>query len=66
MTSSALTLVDWRRRVAEMYAAVRADADHESAWNRWRVARDELFRDHPQSPLADDDPLRESGPPRRR
>jgi uncharacterized protein (DUF1684 family) len=63
MTSSALTLVDWRRRVAEMYAAVRSDPDHESAWNRWRVARDTLFRDHAQSPLTDDDPLRDSGLP---
>jgi uncharacterized protein (DUF1684 family) len=63
MTSSPLTLVDWRRQVAEMYAAVRSDTDHEGAWSRWRAARDELFRDHPQSPLTDDDPLRESGLP---
>jgi uncharacterized protein (DUF1684 family) len=63
MTSSALTLVDWRRRVAETYAAVRSDHGHEAAWNRWRAARDELFRDHPQSPLTGDDPLRVDGLP---
>jgi uncharacterized protein (DUF1684 family) len=48
-----LYLADWRRRVAEMYATWRAEAlrDPERATNRLRAARDELFRDHPQSPL---------------
>lgn len=63
MTSSALTLLDWRRRVHEMYAAVRADPDHEAGWVHWRAARDELLRAHPQTPLPDDDPLRETGLP---
>jgi uncharacterized protein (DUF1684 family) len=63
MTSSELTLVDWRRRVHEMYAAVRGDGDREAAWLRWRASRDELFAHHAQSPLADDDPLRRSGLP---
>jgi uncharacterized protein (DUF1684 family) len=63
MTSTSLTLVDWRRRVNEMYAAVRAEADHEAAWQQWRSARDELFRTHPQTPLLDDDPLAVSGLP---
>ena len=63
MTSTSLTLVDWRRRVNEMYAAVRAEADHETGWQQWRSARDELFRSHPQTPLLDDDPLAESGLP---
>ena len=61
--SPALSLVDWRRRVNEMYAEVRADRDHAGAHERWRAARDDLFRTHPQSPLTDDDPLRESGLP---
>ena len=61
MTSSQLTLVDWRRRVNEMYAAVRGDGDREAAWNRWRASRDELFLHHAQSPLEDDDPLRRTG-----
>ena len=46
-----LELLDWRRRVFALYAEVRADADAEHAWDRWRSVRDELFRTHPQSPL---------------
>jgi uncharacterized protein (DUF1684 family) len=63
MTSTSLTLVDWRTRVNEMYAAVRAETDHEAGWHRWRETRDELFRSHPQTPLLDDDPLAVSGLP---
>ena len=47
----ALALADWRRRVFELYRDVREDRDPEAAWRRWRAGRDELFRDHPQSPL---------------
>ncbi|KQY56205.1 hypothetical protein ASD11_16355 [Aeromicrobium sp. Root495] len=57
------SLVDWRLRVADLYAAVRADADHDRAHARWRSGRDELFRTHPQSPLPARDPLRETGLP---
>jgi uncharacterized protein (DUF1684 family) len=46
-----LTLLDWKRRVSGLYAEVRAAPDAETAWRRWREVRDELFRDHPQSPL---------------
>ena len=50
-----LTLVDWRRRVADLYADVRAGGDHpEAAWRRWRAGRDELLRTHPQSPVPAD------------
>jgi uncharacterized protein (DUF1684 family) len=63
MHSSQLSLVDWRRRVNEMYADVRADSDHEGAHERWREARDRLFREHPQTPLLEDDPMRETGLP---
>ncbi|NRQ48830.1 DUF1684 domain-containing protein [Aeromicrobium stalagmiti] len=63
MSSSSLTLVDWRRRVTEIYAAVRDEPDPEQGWLTWRAARDDLFRLHPQSPLTDDDPLRETGLP---
>ena len=49
-------LWDWRRRIAELYAEIRAFDDPELAWRRWRDARDELFRAHPQSPL--DEPRR--------
>jgi len=46
-----LALWDWRRRVAQLYADVRAERDPKAAWWRWRETRDRLFRDHPQSPL---------------
>ena len=48
--SAVLELLDWRRRVAELYAAVRADADPPRAHELWRRTRDELFATHPQSP----------------
>lgn len=47
----ALSLLDWKRQVNEVYAAVRADDEPERAWRRWRERRDDLFRHHPQSPL---------------
>jgi uncharacterized protein (DUF1684 family) len=46
-----LTLLDWKRRIFELYAEVRRDPEPENAWRRWRETRDELFRSHPQSPL---------------
>jgi hypothetical protein len=48
-----LELADWRRRVSDLYAAVRAEAarDPEAAWRLWRETRESLFRKHPQSPV---------------
>jgi uncharacterized protein (DUF1684 family) len=46
-----LDIVDWRRRVFAIYAAVRADPDPESAHSSWREERDELFAHHPASPV---------------
>jgi uncharacterized protein (DUF1684 family) len=46
-----LDLADWKRNVSELYAAVRAEDDPSAAWRRWRMARDRLFAEHPQSPL---------------
>lgn len=48
-----LDLADWRRQVADLYAAVRSDAagDPEAAWHRWHETREALFREHPQSPV---------------
>lgn len=59
MSEEYLTLLDWRRRVADMYSAVRATlrTDAPAAHALWRSTRDELFRGHPQSPL----PLSERG-----
>jgi uncharacterized protein (DUF1684 family) len=62
-TESYLQLVGWRRQVAELYAAVRAEPEPERAHARWRDGRDRLFRDHPQSPLPAGDPLRRYGLP---
>jgi uncharacterized protein len=47
----ALALVDWRRRVAELYAEVRSITDGRAAWTRWRDERAQLVREHPQSPV---------------
>jgi len=46
-----LSLLEWRRAVADSYAAVRAARDPEAAWHVWRAQRDELFRAHAQSPI---------------
>jgi uncharacterized protein len=45
-----LALLDWKRRVFELYRDVRRSAPREG-WERWRAGRDELFAQHPQSPL---------------
>jgi uncharacterized protein len=42
----------WRRQIAELYAGIRGASAPDAAWQTWRLARDALFRDHPQSPLA--------------
>ena len=46
-----LQLLDWRRTVSDLYAAVRGERDPERAWHMWRAARERLFLEHPQSPL---------------
>ncbi len=46
-----LDLWDYRRRVADVYHDVRRRPQTEDTWMTWRGARDELFREHPQSPL---------------
>ena len=51
--ADALALLDWKRRVFDLYAAVRA-LPPEPGWELWRDTRDELFRRHPQSPLPAD------------
>ena len=46
MSQALLDLVDWRRRVGDLYRI-----NGESAVERFRSGRDELFRTHPQSPI---------------
>ena len=47
-----LDLLDWRRRISNLYAEVRATPDPEKAWWHWREVRDEMLGSHPQSPLS--------------
>lgn len=47
-----LSLLDYRRRVFELYARIRTAPEPEPAWRMWRETRDELFSTHPQSPVA--------------
>jgi hypothetical protein len=63
MSTTELQISDWRRQVAQLYAAVRAEPNPEQGHALWRAGRDRLFRTHPQSPLAADDPLRRTGLP---
>jgi uncharacterized protein len=55
--SEYLELADWRRRVAEMWTEWRnrATEDPVAATAAFRAAKDDLFRDHPQSPLPESD-----------
>lgn len=53
--STYLDLYDYRRKVAAMYAerrdSLQAGESAEMVWRRFRLRRDTLFRDHPQSAL---------------
>lgn len=46
-----LELLDWKRRVFGLYAAVREAPDPRVGWKLWRTTRDDLFRTHLQSPI---------------
>ena len=56
MADELLDLLDYRRRVRDLYGEVRAlrERDARAAHQRWRAVRDELFRSHPQSALPPD------------
>ncbi len=45
-----LDLLDWRRSVAALYAAVRADHDPAHAHQVWSDGRQRLFNEHSESP----------------
>ena len=51
----ALDIVDWRRQVFALYAAIRAEADPADGHALWQRGRDALFADHPASPLLPED-----------
>jgi uncharacterized protein len=46
-----LDLLDWKRRVFELYARIRRAPDPEAGWRDWCETRVALFREHPQSPV---------------
>jgi uncharacterized protein (DUF1684 family) len=49
-----LDLLDWKRRIFDLYAAVRRAGEPQVAWEHWRRVRDELYGSHPQSPVPAD------------
>ena len=51
MATNYLQLLDWKRRISDLYQEIRRPRDPRTAWAAWRTARDELFRMHPQSPV---------------
>jgi hypothetical protein len=52
-----LDLLDWKRRVFELYASIRAARSPYDGWRLWCATRDELFRSHSQTPVAPADRL---------
>jgi uncharacterized protein (DUF1684 family) len=58
-----IELLDWRRRVSDLYARVRArlDDDPLAVHDDWCSTRNDLFARHPETPL--DDPSTFSGMP---
>lgn len=60
---TALKVADWRRRVFAVYAAVRESTDLFAAHDLWRRERDDLFANHPSTPLLPDDRAEFTGLP---
>ncbi|HET6316921.1 MAG TPA: DUF1684 domain-containing protein [Chloroflexota bacterium] len=52
MSSSYLELLDWRRRVAELFAELRSREPDATTLAWFRAQKDALFRAHPQSPIS--------------
>src|SRR2546428_8510811 len=48
----ALDLLDWKRRIFELYSEVRSAPEPHHGWQHWRDVRDALFRSHRQTPIA--------------
>ncbi|MGH2808565.1 MAG: DUF1684 domain-containing protein [Actinomycetota bacterium] len=51
--SDTFDLLDWKRRIFDLYARVRAHDEPLRAWELWRATRDEMFKMHPQSPVPE-------------
>ena len=52
---TALEVADWRRRVFSVYERVREASDPAAAHDLWRRERDDLFANHPSTPLLPED-----------
>jgi uncharacterized protein (DUF1684 family) len=61
-SSDSLSLLEWRRRIADLYGEIRATADKAAAWRHWQQTRARLFREHPQSPIPPEDRAGYDGP----
>ncbi|MGH2554373.1 MAG: DUF1684 domain-containing protein, partial [Actinomycetota bacterium] len=61
--SELFDLLDWKRRVFDLYAEIRATIDPTEGWARWRATRNELFASHSQSPIPAPDRQRFGGLP---
>jgi uncharacterized protein (DUF1684 family) len=46
-----LDLLDWRRRMSELFADLRRRPNDAEALAWFRAEKDQLFREHPQSPI---------------
>jgi uncharacterized protein (DUF1684 family) len=46
-----LSLLDWRRAISDLYAAIRSAPDKDAARAHWQATRTRLFREHAQSPV---------------
>jgi uncharacterized protein len=46
-------LLDWKRRVFNVYDEIRDAADPRPAWGRWQEVRRDLITSHPQSPIRE-------------
>ena len=60
---TALSLLDWRRRVAAMYAEIRATPDPRAAHQEWQAGRNALLATHPESPVPPADRAAFTGVP---
>jgi uncharacterized protein len=57
-----LSLLDWRREIADLYGEIRATPDKSAGWRRWQEARVRLFRAHTESPVPADERPAYTGP----
>jgi hypothetical protein len=51
----ALDIASWRRTIHDTYRAIREATDLEAAHDLWRRTRDDLFANHPSTPLLPED-----------